>query len=175
MNNRTNWILAAIALMLAGAALVRGGPELVLDGLIQGIVTLISVIPLLIAAFLIAGLAQVLIRPEMVNRWLGGASGWRGILVAYIGGTLLPGGPYVYYPIAAVLMKAGASLGVLVSFVTAKNILSLDRLPLELAFLGPRLTLIRMGLTVMMPPVLGWLAERLFGHRIGRIGEAADL
>lgn len=174
MNNRTTWILVAAAVALAGVALAQGGTELALAGLQRGLNTLISVIPLLIAAFLIAGLAQVLITPDLVNRWLGSASGWRGIAIACLGGALIPGGPYAYYPIAAVLLKAGASLGVLVAFIAAKNLYSLARLPLEIALLGPRLTLIRFGLTLIMPPLMGFLAETLFGQRIVRIREAIN-
>ena len=171
----TNRILAAVALALAGVAFYQGGPEMLLEGLVGGIETLISVIPLLVAAFIIAGLAQVLITQDMVNRWLGSASGWRGILLGCLGGALLPGGPYVYYPIAAVLLKAGASLGVLVAFVTGKNLWSVTRIPLEIALLGPHLTLVRIAVTLAMPPLLGFLAEALFGKQVERIREAVQL
>ena len=85
----------------------------------------------------------------------------------------MPGGPYVYYPIAAVLLRSGASLGVLVAFVTAKNLWSLSRLPLEFALLGPQLTIIRFGATLLLPPLLGLLAEALFGHRVEAIRRGA--
>ena len=174
MNKRINWILAAIVLVLAGIAWAQGGVDLALQGLRLGAETLLEVVPLLLAAFLIAGLAQVLITPDFVNRWLGSASGWRGIALACLGGALIPGGPYVYYPIAAVLLKAGASLGVLVAFVTAKGLLDLTRLPLEIALVGPRLTLIRVALTFFMPPLLGLLAEALFGRYVEHIREAVS-
>ena len=172
MNNRITWILAVVALALAAVAWAQGGADLALQGLVQGAETLVGVIPLLLAAFLIAGLSQVLITPDFVNRWLGSASGWRGIALACLGGALLPGGPYAYYPIAAVLLKAGASLGVLVTFVTAKNLISITRIPLEIALLGPHLALIRLALTFFMAPLLGVVAEALFGRHVDRIREA---
>ncbi len=171
MNNRTNWILLAIVGLLAVIAFAQGGFPLVLNGFESGVGTLVDVIPLLIAAFLIAGLAQVLITPELVNRWLGSSAGWKGIALACIGGAVLPGGPYVYYPIAAILLKAGASLGVLIAFVTAKNLYSLARLPLEMALLTPRLALIRFGLTLIMPPLFGLIAQTFFGSYVDRIRE----
>jgi uncharacterized membrane protein YraQ (UPF0718 family) len=133
----------------------------------------VQVVPLLLAAFLIAGLIQVLISREVVTRWLGAGSGWRGLALACLGGGLIPGGPYVYFPIAAALLKAGAGLGVLVAFVSAKNIWSLTRLPLEFALLGPRLTAIRLVVTFIIPPLSGILAEALFGRYVERIREAA--
>ncbi len=172
MRNRITIVLALVALALAGVAWWQEGPGLVLAGLISGGRALLSVVPLLIAAFLIAGLIQSLVSREVIARWLGSEAGWRGIALACLGGALMPGGPYVYYPITAALLQSGASLGVLIAFVTAKNLYSLTRLPLEFALLGPRLTLVRFGATLLLPPLLGFLAETLFGHQLERIREA---
>jgi uncharacterized membrane protein YraQ (UPF0718 family) len=87
---------------------------------------------------------------------------------------LIPGGPYVYYPIAGSLLQSGAGLGVLIAFVAAKNLWSITRLPYEFALLGPQLTLLRYFLTLVFPPLLGYLAETLFGNNIERIREAAQ-
>lgn len=175
MKDRTTLVLIGVALGLAGVAWWGGGPELALAGLLQGGRTLLSVIPLLIAAFLIAGLTQTLVTREVVSRWLGVESGWRGIALACLAGALMPGGPYVYYPIAAALLAAGASLGALVAFVTAKNLWTVTRLPMEFALLGPQLTVVRFLVTLILPPLLGVLAEVLFGRRVGRIREAVNL
>lgn len=169
MGDRTLWVLAAVCLLLAGVAWMQGGFGLALDGVIAGARLLWSSVPLLLLAFLIAGLAQVLVNEGTVARWLGRGTGWRGFLIASFGGALIPGGPYVYYPIAAMLLNSGASLGVLVTFVTAKNLWSFSRLPLEFALLGPELTLIRYLVTLVIPLLLGALAEVAFGWTVGRI------
>jgi uncharacterized membrane protein YraQ (UPF0718 family) len=173
MKDRTTLVLAGVALALAGLAWWQGGSQLALAGLTQGAKTLLSVVPLLVAAFLIAGLIQALVTQEVITRWLGAESGWWGIALACLGGALMPGGPYVYYPIAAALLMAGASLGVLVAFVTAKNLWTVSRLPMEFALLGPHLTVTRFLVTLILPPLLGVLAELLFGGRIERIRAAA--
>lgn len=169
MRDRTTWILAGVALILALLAWQQGGAQMAWEGLVAGGEVLWSVVPLLIAAFLIAGFIQVLVSRETVTRWLGAESGWRGIALACLGGALIPGGPYVYYPISAVLLKSGASLGVLVAFVTAKNLWSVSRLPLEFALLGSRLTIVRFAVTFLAPPLLGMVAEWLFGGRVASI------
>jgi len=173
MRNRLPILLALVPLALAGLAWWRGGTELALAGLVQGSQTRFSGVPLLLAAFPIAGLIQTLGGRELGPHWLGAGSGWRGVALACLGGALIPGGPYVYYPIAAALMKSGAGLGVLVAFVTAKNLWSISRLPMEFALLGPQLTIIRFVATLMLPPLLGFLAEFLFGRQMERIREAA--
>lgn len=169
MRDRTTWILGGAALILTLLAWQQGGSDLAWDGLVTGGKVLLSVVPLLMAAFLIAGLIQVLVSRETVTRWLGEESGWRGIALACVGGALIPGGPYVYYPIAAVLLKSGASLGVLVAFVTAKNLWSVSRLPLEFALLGSHLTVVRFAVTFVAPPLLGMAAEGLFGRYVAAI------
>jgi uncharacterized membrane protein YraQ (UPF0718 family) len=72
------------------------------------------------------------------------------------------------------MLQSGAGLGVLMAFVTAKNLWSVSRLPYEFAFLGTRLTLIRCGLTLVIPPLAGLLTEALFGGAISRIREAVQ-
>lgn len=171
MGNKILIGLALVTLGLAGLAWQQGGMTLALAGLLQGGKILLGVVPLLAAAFLIAGLIQALVTKEMVTRWLGAETGWRGIALAAVGGALIPGGPYVYYPIAAVLLQTGAGLGVLVTFVTAKNLWSFSRLPLEFALLGPRLTWIRFVITLVIPPLMGILVDLLFGDYAERIRE----
>ena len=169
MRDRTTQLLLLIAAALVVVAWHQGGRSLALAGLFDGARLLWSVLPLLVAAFAIAGLIQVLVTKEMVTRWLGREAGWRGIALACLGGALMPGGPYVYYPIAAVLLQSGASLGVLVAFVTAKNLWSLSRLPLEFALLGPTLTVSRFLVTLFVPPLMGVLAEWVFGAFVEQI------
>jgi len=167
----TPYFLALVALILAGFAEHQGGPNQIWAGIELGGALLLRELPLLVAAFLIAGLIQTLVTKDMIERWLGRGSGWRGIGLACLGGALIPGGPYVYYPIAAALMGSGAGLGVLVAFVTAKNLWSVSRLPMELALLGPYLTWARFAITFVVPPIMGFLSEAIFGGQIERIRE----
>ncbi len=170
--DRTTLFLIAVVIALAGLAWLRGGFPLFVGGLSSGASELLKVTPLLLAAFLIAGLTQVLVSRQVIERWLGSRSGWRGILLACLGGALIPGGPYVYYPIAGSLLHSGAGLGVLIAFVSAKNLWSVTRLPYEFALLGPHLTLIRYAFTFLLPPIFGIAAETLFGSKIESIREA---
>ena len=174
MGGRVFQVLLAVAVLLAGVAWYRGGLPLVRAGLVQAAWEIERVLPLLVAAFLVAGFIQALVTQEFVTRWLGREASWKGILLASRGGALVPGGPYVYYPIAAVLLRSGAGLGVLVAFVTAKNVWSISRLPIEFALLGPYLTLVRLGVTAFIPPVMGILAEVIAGEQVHRIREAME-
>ncbi|MBW2495604.1 MAG: hypothetical protein JRE43_12695 [Deltaproteobacteria bacterium] len=77
--------------------------------------------------------------------------------------------------VITVLLANAIFFLVLVAFVTAKNLWSISRLPIEFALLGWQLTVIRFGVTLILPPVLGFLAETLFGQRVERMREAVRL
>ena len=171
---RKNWIyilLALVILLLAILAYRQAGWEQVGFGFYQGIKILWHELPLLIAAFLTAGFLQALVKKEFITRWLGREAGFKGILLACLGGGLIPGGPYAYYPIANALMNSGAGLGVLIAFITAKNLWSVSRIPLEIAIIGTTITIRRYIITFLIPPILGLISERLFGRLITTIQE----
>lgn len=166
----------ALFLVVIGLAILTGitqEPSAILDGFISGGKVFWQVIPLLIAAFLVAGLTQVIVTKEFVTRWLGSQTGWKGIALACLAGALIPGGPYVYYPITAVMLHNSAGLGVLVSFVAAKNLWSVSRLPYEIALIGLEFTLARFAITLIFPPLVGFVAETLFGRYVDQIREGA--
>lgn len=166
-----------LALVVGGLVYIswrQGGFELVWRGMKSGGWTLLTEIPLLVAAFLTAGLLQALIKEKTIQTWLGAESGWRGLALACLAGALIPGGPYAYYPIAGALLKTGAGLGVLVAFVTAKNLWSVSRLPMEFALLGVEITITRYLATFVFPPLIGLLAEKLFGHHIEAIRKGVE-
>ena len=156
----TTWILAAVAIVLLALAFWRGR-ELPLEGLKAGGRTLWRNLPVLLLGFAIAGLAQVLIPKEWITRWLGGQSGFKGVLIGCVLGGLVPGAPYATFPLIASLYQAGASLGAVVGFSTAWALWSISRLPVEIALIDGKPALIRYALTFVVPPIAGLLANAI--------------
>ena len=120
-----------------------------------------QIIPLLIFAFIIAGLAQTLLPKDLISKWVGDESGFRGILIGTLAGALTPGGPYVSLPIAAGLLKTGASIPTMVTFVSAWSLLAVARLPLEVGIMGWRFTLMHRLSVLIFAPLAGLLASWL--------------
>jgi len=173
MRDKTPFYLAIVLLALIVLTVIQSGWQDVWKGFIAGVETFWQVVPLLFAAFLVAGLTQVLVTQEFVTKWLGSQTGWKGILLACLAGALIPGGPYVYYPIAAVMLHNGAGLGVLVAFVSAKNLWSVTRLPYEIALIGLEFTVARFLVTLIFPPLLGLLVNTLFGRYLDQVRTGA--
>lgn len=156
----TTLVLAAITAMLLSIAFWKGR-DLPLVGLQAAGSTLWRNLPILLLSFTIAGLVQVLLPKELINEWLGAGSGIRSVLVGCLVGGLVPGSPYAVFPMVAGLYKAGAGLGAVVGFVTAWSLWSVSRLPVEMALIGPKPALVRYGVTILVPPIAGLLAQGL--------------
>ncbi len=132
-------------------------------GLTLGWQTLRRSLPLLLAAFAIVGYVNVLSPQELVQTWLGPESGWSGLLLAEGIGVLLPGGPYVVFPLIAVLYQAGAGIGAAVTLVTSWATLAFISVSFELPFMGWRFTAVRWGLGLSVPLIAGATARLFFG------------
>ncbi|MBP7429111.1 MAG: permease [Candidatus Hydrogenedentes bacterium] len=153
-------VLAAV-LLIAGYARGEGQH---LEGMRSALGMTVSVLPLLLFAFVVAGMVQTLVSAETISRWVGAESGMRGIVIGTIAGGLAPGGPYVSLPVAAGLVRSGAGTGTMVAFLTAWSLWAVARLPMEVGVLGWRLTLARIVSTFFFPPIAGLIAQFLFDH-----------
>lgn len=122
----------------------------------------IGLIPLIITATLIAGLVQAAIPRGIIANFLGKEAGLKGIALGSLLGSLVPGGPYVIFPLLGGLYRAGAGIGTLIAFVTAWSLISLARIPMEVAFLGTKIVALRLALCVILPIVVGLLGEMIF-------------
>lgn len=164
-------VLALIAAGLAMLAYLRGGWGLWFKGLTNTANALTSAAWLLVLAFAISGLMEVLVPPSTIRKWLGGESGLRGVTMGCLVGALTPGGPYVYYPIALALYRAGAGTGTLMAYIAGKAIWDLPRLPLEIGLFGTRFAVIRLTVTLFVPLAAGLLGNRFFGNFRARAKE----
>jgi len=118
---------------------------------------------LILLAFIIAGFVNILSPEKLVTAWIGPGTGWQGIISAEFLGTLLPGGPYVVFPIIAILVQAGAGLGPVISLITSYSTQSLLAISFELPFMGWRFTAIRWGIGLGIPLLAGFTAILLWG------------
>jgi uncharacterized membrane protein YraQ (UPF0718 family) len=154
-------IMGIVALLLLLIGYQRGAGQHI-EGIKSALSMTIGILPLLVFAFTIAGMTQVLLPQEMIAKWVGTESGLRGIFIGSVAGGLCPGGPFVSLPIAAGLIRSGASMGTMVAFLTGWSLWAVSRLPMEVGILGWKLTSIRIASTLLFPPLAGFIAQALF-------------
>lgn len=156
-------VMACLAVILLIIGYSRGESQHI-TGLKSALKMTIDVLPLLIFAFIMAGMIQTLLPHELLSRWIGEESGIRGILIGTIAGGITPGGPYVSLPLAAGFLRSGASLGTMVAFITAWSLWAVSRLPMEIGIMGWKFTVVRLACTFFFPPIAGFLAQMLFSE-----------
>lgn len=153
------WVIAAVLLALswkAGTGTLQKGFELTWKTTKQNAL-------LIILAFFIVGFVNVLSPEDLITAWIGPDSGWRGILSSEFLGMLLPGGPYVVFPIIDILMQAGAGLAPVITLITSWSTQSLLTISFELPFMGWRFTAIRWTIGLVIPLLAGLAAVLLWG------------
>lgn len=110
-------------------------------------------------AMLGAGFAGSLLPADLVAEWLGGASGWKGILIASAVGCFVPSGPIVSFPFALALYNTGVGVPQLVAFLSSWSLLSVHTfVAWEMPVLGVRFPLVRYACSLILPPIAGFLA-----------------
>lgn len=152
--------LAILALMLVGVW--QRGPVIILEGFSAGGKMLFNVLPLVLVIFLLIGLFQALIPQNKIKKWMGADAGIKGVFLGGAAGALMPGGPYVFSPMAASFLLSGAEIGSVIAFVMAKNLWSLSMIAMEIALLGPEITFIRLVITFTFPIIIGMVANIFF-------------
>jgi uncharacterized membrane protein YraQ (UPF0718 family) len=153
-------IMGALALVFFLIGYYKGQGQHII-GMKSALRMTVQILPLLIFAFIVAGMVQVLVPQEILSEWVGAESGVRGILIGTVAGALAPGGPYVSLPVAAGLLQAGAGVGTMVAFLTGWSLWAFSRLPMEVGIMGWRFTLIRIASTFFFPPIAGLIAQMI--------------
>ena len=156
-------------LIFLGAALASGGLAYHLKGgavlaaaAASGASQLLSILPKICAALLIAGCVSVLLPREWVARWIGGRSGFGSLLLAELAGLFTPGGPVTAFSLIAALKVAGADRGVLVAYACGWALLGVQRVLIwELPLLGPDFAITRYLISIPLPILAALLARRI--------------
>ncbi|MEW6008248.1 MAG: permease [Candidatus Omnitrophota bacterium] len=151
-------IMGLLAIILIFIGYLKGQH---IEGIKSALNMTIQILPILLFSFIVASMVQLLIPREVLTNLVGKESGLRGIFIGTIAGAFSPGGPYISLPIVAALLRAGASIGTSVAFLTGWSLWAVSRLPMEVGILGWRFTLIRLISVFFFPPIAGLIAQAL--------------
>ncbi|MCJ8323295.1 MAG: permease [Rhizobiales bacterium] len=120
---------------------------------------LLSFVPIMVMAVIMAAFAETLMPKGFVDKWLSEEAGFKGILLAWGAGILTPGAGIVGMPLVAGLYKAGAGLPVIMTYLTSIATLSFVKMPIEAGFYGWKITFIRVGVSLILPLIAGGLTQ----------------
>ncbi|MFS8541229.1 MAG: permease [Tissierellales bacterium] len=149
--------IAAFLLMIVNSK--KNGKQY--EGLKAGLKQMIQTAPLILGAFILAGLIEVLIPEEFVRSWLSKEAGFKGIFLGTFAGMILAMGPYAAFPLASSILGSGAGIGTIVALVTGWCLLSLSKMPFETAFFGVKFFLSKLLISIPFAIFSGFIAHLL--------------
>jgi uncharacterized membrane protein YraQ (UPF0718 family) len=160
---QTTAILSAATIILILVNTRKTGKQF--KGLQSGMKQMLQSLPLILCAFILAGMIEVLIPMEFIQNWLSKEAGLKGIFLGTFGGMLLATGPYAAFPIISAIMVSGAGLGTVIALITGWCLLGLSKAPFETAFYGVRFFIYKLLISVpfcFVAGLLGHIAEMAF-------------
>jgi uncharacterized protein len=161
MDTSTAVMMAAAMTMLI--AVYAKSPATAHQGLNATGSLLLEITPRMVAAFTLAGLFQAVVPQELIVRWMGHGSGWRGLMIGMSLGGVTPGGPMTHFPVIASLYKMGVGVGPLVAYLTAWSLFGLQRIIMwEIPFLGLKVVVIPFAVSFFFSFLAGWLCELIW-------------
>jgi uncharacterized membrane protein YraQ (UPF0718 family) len=156
------WIMLVAAALILLALYVKA-PEKANQGLSAGFILFLEILPRMVLAFIFEGLMQVMAPQGVITSWMGQESGFRGLLIGMVLGTVTPGGPMTHFPIVATLYRSGVGVGPMVSYLTAWSLFGLQRVIMwELPFLGLSVVVVRAASSFVFPLLAGWISSYLW-------------
>ncbi|MCX7027131.1 MAG: permease [Spirochaetes bacterium] len=108
--------------------------------------TMLLVIP---PIFILLGLLDMWVPREKMMKYMGPGSGVKGGVLAFLLGSFAAGPLYGAFPVAAVLMKKGASFTNILIFIGAWSTTKIPMLLFEMSALGVRFTLSRLAIDIV--------------------------
>ncbi|MBI5594364.1 MAG: permease [Deltaproteobacteria bacterium] len=102
-----------------------------------------KIMPQFLSIMLIIGIILAVLSPQAISRLIGKESGWIGMTMAAIVGsiTLIPG--FVAFPLAAALLKSGGGVMQIAVFISTLMMVGVVTFPLERQFFGLKVAFLR--------------------------------
>ena len=125
----------------------------------------IEMMLILPAIMVMLGLFEIWVPKIIVVKYIGEASGMKGILLSLTLGALPTGPLYIAFPMAAALIRKGAKISNIVIFLSAWACIKIPQEMVELQFLGLHFMLSRLILTVAFVIIMGLLIEMIMKWR----------
>lgn len=124
-----------------------------------------NILPEFLVIILLVGILIAVTNPELISKIIGSDSGWFGVLLASIIGsiTLIPG--FVSFPTAAMLLEGGAGYMQIGAFISTLMMVGVVTLPVEIKYFGKKITYMRNILAFMfsfiVATIIGWVVTAL--------------
>ena len=125
-----------------------------------------QVLPVLGLVFFLLFVANFMLEPKRVKRYLGRGSGIKGWITVLLGGILSVGSLYAWYTVLSELRQKGMRTALIAAFLYSRAV-KLPLLPLMIHYFGMAYTLVLCLYLIGFAIISGILVERLTMQRAG--------
>ena len=123
-----------------------------------------QVLPVLGMVFLLLYIANLLLTPSTVKRYLGKEAGIKGWIASIVAGIFSMGPIYAWYTALAELQQKGMRTALVATFLYSRAV-KIPLLPLMIYYFGPGYTIVLCLYLLVFSVVNGFLTERLMHHK----------
>jgi len=135
-------ILYVVAVILFSISMVKDR-EKTKKAFMKGLKALEGIMPQFMTVLIIIAVMLAVFNAETISSFIGEGTGWIGVaLAAGLGSiTLIPG--FVAFPLAGELMRNGAGVLQIATFVSSLMMVGIVTLPMEIKYFGKRTAILR--------------------------------
>jgi len=128
-----------------------------LVGIREGLKLFLQILPALLNILILVSIFLFLLPKEVLIKWIGKDSGWLGVMIAAVLGSvsLIPG--FIAYPLGAILLKSGVTYKVVAVFITTLMMVGVLTLPVEVKFFSIKVSILRNILSFIGALIIGLL------------------
>lgn len=116
-----------------------------------------NILPEFLVVILLVGVLLAVINPDVISKIIGSDSGWIGVVLAAVVGSvsLIPG--FVAFPTAAMLLKNGAGYMQIGAFISTLMMVGIVTMPVEIKYFGKKLTIYRNVLAFIFSFIVAYI------------------
>ncbi len=114
--------------------------------------------------FVLMGLLDVWMPKDVMVKYMGDGSGFKGILLSMFLGSVAAGPLYGAFPVAAVLMKKGVKLTNILIFIGAWSTTKISMFLFELSSLGSKFAITRLIVNIPGILLIAYTIDRLLNE-----------
>jgi len=127
------------------------------QALVMAFKSFFRILPKVLVIIMFIGLLLGFVTKAEVARVVGEQAGFRGALLTALIGAILYMPSILSFPLAASLLKSGASVTAVAVFITTLTMVGVVTLPLEIEELGKKIALLRNGMSFVVAFAIGIL------------------
>lgn len=115
--------------------------------------------------FILLGLLDIWVPKEMMMKYMGEGSGFKGVLLAFLIGSAAAGPLYGAFPVATVFMKKGVKFSNILIFIGAWSTTKIPMVLFEVTSLGLKFALTRLLIDIPGIILIAWLLSKLLSKK----------